>query len=100
MRVKRRLTLLGRSTLLILGEVLANVACWIAAALCFRGEASGDLISLSMLAWVSCFAKTTFIPPLFSIKSPLFLYLTMNERPLGCDMVSGRAPLQYLLDSN
>jgi high-affinity nickel-transport protein len=48
---KRRLTLLGRNTALIAGELVFNAACWIAAALTL-GQADG-LIGLALLAWVS-----------------------------------------------
>jgi len=51
LRSKRRLTLLGRSTVLIAAVFLANVICWVVAGLTFRNT---GLISLCLLAWV-CF---------------------------------------------
>jgi hypothetical protein len=48
---QRRLTLLGRATALIAGELVFNAACWVAAALTL-GQADG-LIGLALLAWVS-----------------------------------------------
>lgn len=42
----RRLTLLGRSAVLILVVVLANGICWVLAGVSF------DLINLAFLAWV------------------------------------------------
>jgi high-affinity nickel-transport protein len=48
---RRRLTLLGRATALIAGELAFNAACWVAAALTL-GQADG-LIGLALLAWVS-----------------------------------------------
>lgn len=51
-----RLTIFGRSVLLISGEVVLNVAMWIIAVILFRPHASGDagdLLSLAMLSWVS-----------------------------------------------
>ncbi|KAG8849195.1 hypothetical protein FRB96_000902 [Tulasnella sp. 330] len=48
----RKLTLLGRSTLLISSELLANVLCWILAGLLFgRHEETRGLLSLCVLAW-------------------------------------------------
>jgi hypothetical protein len=50
-QLSRKPTLLGRAIILISGEVLANVVCWIAAALALR-QADG-LLGLALLAWVS-----------------------------------------------
>ena len=50
-----QLTLLGRSLLLIGGEIFANIACWIVAILLFLPHTGGDvggLLSLAMLSWV------------------------------------------------
>lgn len=47
---KRPLTLFGRATVLVVGEILVNAVCWIAAALTL-GQADG-LIGLALLAWV------------------------------------------------
>jgi hypothetical protein len=47
----RRLTLFGRAIALIGIELLANAACWVAAALSL-GQADG-LLGLALLAWVS-----------------------------------------------
>ena len=51
--LKWRLTLFGRSLLLILCEILANAACWIAAGIAFgRREETRSTLSLALLAWV------------------------------------------------
>jgi hypothetical protein len=47
---RRRLTLFGRSVILLSGVLLANVVCWVIAGLTFR---QSGLISLALLAWVS-----------------------------------------------
>jgi hypothetical protein len=47
----RRLTLLGRSSLLIVGVVLANVICWVVAVLTF--SQTDGLVNLAFLAWAS-----------------------------------------------
>ena len=52
----RRLTLFGRSLLLLSAELLANAACWIVAGILFGKDPGRQLIlSLSLLAWVSHF---------------------------------------------
>ena len=48
-----RLTLLGRSLLLISGELLANAVCWVVAGILFgRHAETRGLLSLALLAWV------------------------------------------------
>ena len=51
---KWRLTLFGRSLLLIVLELLANAACWIIAGILFaRKDETKGVMSLALLAWVS-----------------------------------------------
>ncbi|TEB29128.1 NicO-domain-containing protein [Coprinellus micaceus] len=48
-----RLTLLGRSTLLLTAELLANVLCWVVAAILFAPKPeTRSLLSLALLAWI------------------------------------------------
>ena len=48
-----RLTLFGRSLLLIVAELLANALCWIIAGILFgRKESTRPVLSLAILAWV------------------------------------------------
>ena len=48
-----RLTLLGRSVVLILCELLANATCWIVAGILFgRNEDTQPILGLALLAWV------------------------------------------------
>ncbi len=50
---RHRLTLFGRSVVLIGCELLANAICWIVAGILFGGRRqSQPLLSLSLLAWV------------------------------------------------
>lgn len=50
----RRLTVFGRSLLLLGSEVLVNVLAWILAGLLFgQKEETRDILPLCMLAWVS-----------------------------------------------
>jgi high-affinity nickel-transport protein len=53
-----RLTLFGRSLLLIVAEVLANAICWIVAGILFGGHGqTQSVLSLALLAWV-CAIRT------------------------------------------
>ena len=50
----RRLTLFGRSVVLVGCELLANAICWIVAGILFGGRReTQSILSLSLLAWVS-----------------------------------------------
>ena len=54
-RRHRRLTLFGRSVMLIGCEVLANAACWTVAGILFGGRKdTQQILGLALLAWVSC----------------------------------------------
>ena len=49
-----RLTLFGRSSLLLVAELLANAVCWIACGVLFgRREDTRPILSLALLSWVS-----------------------------------------------
>ena len=59
-RRRRRLTLFGRSAVLIGSELLANAACWLVAGILFGGrENTQPILGLALLAWVC-------VPVLFS----------------------------------
>ena len=48
-----RLTLFGRSLLLIISELLANACCWIVAGVLFgKHDQTRSVLSLALLAWV------------------------------------------------
>lgn len=52
-RCRHRLTLFGRSVVLIGCELLANAICWIIAGILFGGrKETQSILSLSLLAWV------------------------------------------------
>lgn len=52
---KYRLTLFGRSLLLLASELLANIVCWIVAGLLFGKHTHREsVLSLALLSWV-CF---------------------------------------------
>ena len=59
-RRRRRLTLFGRSAMLIGCELLANVVCWLVAGILFSGRKNTQpILGLALLAWVC-------VPVLFS----------------------------------
>jgi hypothetical protein len=74
----RRLTLLGRAVFLVIAELVANAACWTAAALCLPKS----LLGLALLAWVSgplsgCYASATtdlLVRPLDCVTVSLGVY--------------------------
>lgn len=74
-----RLTLLGRSLLLLSLEILANVLCWIGAGILFgRHKETHSIISLALLAWV----RTSIFDSRIN--------LSLNfQRRLDCDTVIG-----------
>ncbi|KAL9711396.1 hypothetical protein Ac2012v2_005942, partial [Leucoagaricus gongylophorus] len=45
------LTVLGRSLLLVIGELLANAILWIVAAILFRNHTTRGNLNLALLAW-------------------------------------------------
>jgi hypothetical protein len=52
-RRRQRLTLFGRSAMLVGCELLANAACWIVAGILFGGrEYTQSILGLALLAWV------------------------------------------------
>lgn len=52
-RRRRRLTLFGRSAILVGCELLANATCWIVAGILFGGhENTQPILGLGLLAWV------------------------------------------------
>ena len=52
-RRHRRLTLFGRSVMLVGCELLANTTCWVVAGILFGGhENTQPILGLALLAWV------------------------------------------------
>jgi hypothetical protein len=59
-RRRRRLTLFGRSVIVVGCELLANAACWLVAGILFSGRKNTQpILGLALLAWVC-------VPVLFS----------------------------------
>ena len=56
-RRRRRLTLFGRSVMLVGCELLANATCWVIAGILFGGHKNTQpILSLALLAWVCVLA--------------------------------------------
>ena len=63
-----RLTLFGRSLLLVVFELLVNAVCWIVAGLLFgRHRETRPILSLALLAWVS-------VTPSFTLEFPVMIF--------------------------
>jgi hypothetical protein len=61
-RRRRRLTLFGRSVVLIGCELLANAACWLVTGILFGGrEDAQQILGLALLAWVCCAVSPPFV---------------------------------------
>lgn len=80
---KPRLTLFGRSLILVISELLANAICWIVAGILFgRHDQKRSFLSLALLAWV----RTAAAP--FHRSCFVVSYCYTNSRLLDWDMAS------------
>jgi hypothetical protein len=60
-RHRRRLTLFGRSVVLIGCELLANAVCWVVAGILFGGRKdTQQVLGLALLAWV-CVPRSSLV---------------------------------------
>jgi hypothetical protein len=67
-----RLTLFGRSVLLIAAELLVNAICWMVAGILFGSHSERQsILGLALLAWVRIF---NFLPRLCKRKLPVIDY--------------------------
>ncbi|WVR05065.1 hypothetical protein IAU60_002077 [Kwoniella sp. DSM 27419] len=80
----RRLTLLGRAIALIGAELLANAACWIAAALCFR-QADG-LLGLALLAWTIGLRHGLDADHISAIDNATRQLVSLGQLPITCGL--------------
>lgn len=85
-RRRRRLTLFGRSVVLIGCELLANAACWLVTGILFGGrEDAQQILGLALLAWVCCAVSPPFLlenctPMNFFFKTNFPLFKTIGLR--------------------
>ena len=57
-----RLTLFGRSLVLLTSELLANAICWVVCAILFgRNQNTRSILSLALLAWVRRLLRAIFV---------------------------------------
>ena len=103
-----RLTLFGRSLLLLTAELLANAVCWIVCAILFgRRPATRPILSLALLAWVSApsseaiaVAGRRLLTEEFNIYRPLpcpypeTCVVARRDRPSASDTVRKKAELR------
>ncbi|WRT66994.1 uncharacterized protein IL334_003960 [Kwoniella shivajii] len=80
----RRLTLLGRALLLIIGELLANAICWIAAGICFR-DADG-LLALALLAWTIGLRHGLDADHISAIDNATRQLVSLGQLPITCGL--------------
>lgn len=85
-----RLTLFGRSVLLLAAELLANAVCWIVCGILFgRRAETRSILSLALLAWVSALCNCQHVQ---RVNDELLLLRLLyahcaRSRLLGFDMV-------------
>ncbi|WVW83261.1 hypothetical protein I302_105280 [Kwoniella bestiolae CBS 10118] len=80
----RKLTLLGRSILLVGGELLANAICWIAAGICFR-DADG-LLGLALLAWTIGLRHGLDADHISAIDNATRQLVSLGQLPITCGL--------------
>ncbi|OCF72005.1 high-affinity nickel-transporter [Kwoniella mangroviensis CBS 8886] len=80
----RKLTLLGRSILLVSGELLANAICWIAAGICFR-DADG-LLGLALLAWTIGLRHGLDADHISAIDNATRQLVSLGQLPITCGL--------------
>lgn len=83
-RRRLRLTLLGRAALLIAGELLANVAVWVAAGICLS-QADG-LLGIAMLAWTLGLRHGLDADHISAIDNATRQMVSMGRLPLTCGL--------------
>ncbi|WWD15794.1 hypothetical protein CI109_100218 [Kwoniella shandongensis] len=81
---RRRLTLLGRAIALVTGELLANAACWIAAAVCLR-QADG-LMGLALLAWTIGLRHGLDADHISAIDNATRQLVSLGQLPITCGL--------------
>ncbi|KAF9261410.1 NicO-domain-containing protein [Marasmius fiardii PR-910] len=82
-----RLTLFGRSLLLIVVEVLANAGCWTAAAVLFATkEETRSILGLSLLAWTLGLRHALDADHISAIDNATRGLLGMGQLPVTCGL--------------
>ncbi|KAI5123092.1 hypothetical protein M0805_001448 [Coniferiporia weirii] len=87
MLYRRKLTIFGRSLLLITLELLANVVCWIVAGLLFgRHEQTRGTLSLALLAWTIGLRHALDADHISAIDNATRGLISLGQLPVTCGL--------------
>ncbi|TFK52602.1 NicO-domain-containing protein [Heliocybe sulcata] len=82
-----RLTLFGRASLLIFGEVVVNAVCWIACAILFtRNAGSRAILSLALLAWTIGLRHALDADHISAIDNATRGLISLGQLPVTCGL--------------
>ncbi|KAI0822016.1 NicO-domain-containing protein [Trametes gibbosa] len=82
-----RLTLFGRSLLLLAAELLANAVCWVVAAVLFgRHAETRPLLSLALLAWTIGLRHALDADHISAIDNATRSLINMGQLPVTCGL--------------
>ncbi|KAI0770516.1 high-affinity nickel-transport protein-domain-containing protein [Fomes fomentarius] len=82
-----RLTLFGRSLLLLTAELLANAVCWIVCAVLFaRRPATRPILSLALLAWTIGLRHALDADHISAIDNATRSLINMGQLPVTCGL--------------
>ncbi|KAI0031074.1 high-affinity nickel-transport protein-domain-containing protein [Vararia minispora EC-137] len=82
-----RLTLLGRATLLLTSELIANATCWAVAAVLFaRDPATRPILSLALLAWTIGLRHALDADHISAIDNATRGLLSLGHMPVTCGL--------------
>ncbi|KAF7768671.1 hypothetical protein Agabi119p4_7914 [Agaricus bisporus var. burnettii] len=81
-----RLTVLGRSLLLLLCEILANAACWIVAVILFYRSTTRSNLGLSLLAWTLGLRHALDADHISAIDNATRSLISSGQLPISCGL--------------
>ncbi|KAI0632023.1 NicO-domain-containing protein [Trametes polyzona] len=82
-----RLTLFGRSVVLVAAELLANAVCWVVAAILFgRHEETRSILSLALLAWTIGLRHALDADHISAIDNATRSLINMGQLPVTCGL--------------
>ncbi|EKM51899.1 uncharacterized protein PHACADRAFT_262302 [Phanerochaete carnosa HHB-10118-sp] len=86
-RPRRRLTILGRSLILLSLELAANAACWIVAGILFaRKQSTRPILSLALLAWTIGLRHALDADHISAIDNATRSLISMGQLPVTCGL--------------
>lgn len=81
------LTLFGRSFLLLISEIMANVVCWIVAGILFgRNRATAPVLSLALLAWTLGLRHALDADHISAIDNATRGLMQLGQLPVTCGL--------------